>query len=160
MTDWTYFAKCVNERFGPPTKCNPLGELTALRKTCSVDDYTKRFLAHVTRVGHLDEIQQVNIYTAGLLEPLKTDVELLNPQYMETAMSLARSYERPLAVVAESNKAQIGKPGHLPPPRPTTAQPTATAHTPTTTGTTIPSTRPFKHLTAEDGGKTSTRTLL
>jgi hypothetical protein len=150
MTDWTYFAKCVNERFGPPTKCNPLGELTALRKTCSVDDYTKRFLAHVTRVGHLDEIQQVNIYTAGLLEPLKTDVELLNPQYMETAMSLARSYERPLAVVAESNKAQIGKPGHLPPPRPTTAQPTATAHTPTTTGTTIPSTRPFKHLTTEE----------
>jgi hypothetical protein len=55
-----------------------LGELTSLRKTSTDDDYTKRFLAHMARAGHLDEIQQVNIYTAGLLELLKMDVELLN----------------------------------------------------------------------------------
>jgi hypothetical protein len=35
----------------------------------------------------------VNIYTAGLLKPLKTDVELQNPLDMEMAMSLARAYE-------------------------------------------------------------------
>lgn len=86
VTDWAYFAKCVNECFGPPTWRSPLGELAALRKTRTVDDYTESFLAHIARVGHLDEIQQVNIYTAGLMEPLKTDVELLNPQDMETAM--------------------------------------------------------------------------
>jgi hypothetical protein len=88
------FAKCVNERFGPPTERNPLGELTSLRKTGTVDDYTERFLAHVARASHLDEIQQVNILTTRLLEPLKTDVELLNSQDMETAMSLTQSYER------------------------------------------------------------------
>ena len=65
----------------------------SLRKTGIVDDYTECFLAHVTCAGTLDEQQQVNIYTAGLLEPLKTDVELQNPPDMEMAMSLARAYE-------------------------------------------------------------------
>jgi hypothetical protein len=51
----------------------------------------------------LDEQQQVNIYTAGLLEPLNTDVELQNPQHMEMAMSLARAYERYLAVLSDAN---------------------------------------------------------
>jgi hypothetical protein len=41
-----------------------------------VDDYTKHFLAHMARAEKLDEHQQVNIYTTGLLKPLKTDVEL------------------------------------------------------------------------------------
>ena len=78
MTDWAYFARCVNERFGPPTRRNALGELASLRKTGMIDDYTEHFLAHVACVGPLDE-QQVNIYTAGLLEALKMDVELQNP---------------------------------------------------------------------------------
>jgi hypothetical protein len=42
----------------------------------------------------LEKQQQVNIYTAGLLEPLKTDVELQNPHDMEMSMSLARAYKR------------------------------------------------------------------
>jgi hypothetical protein len=93
MTDWAYFAKCVNERFGPPTRCNPLGELASLRKTGTVDENTERFLALVAHAGNLDESQQVNIYTTRLLEPLKTNVDLLNLQDMETAMSLAPAYE-------------------------------------------------------------------
>jgi hypothetical protein len=64
----------------------------------------------VARAEPLDEQQQVNIYTAGLLEPLKTDVELQNPPDMEMAMSLARAYERRLAVVADSDKAPLTKP--------------------------------------------------
>jgi hypothetical protein len=56
MTDWMNLAKCVNKRFGPPTRCNPLGELASLRKTGIVDNYTERFLAHVARAGHLDGI--------------------------------------------------------------------------------------------------------
>jgi hypothetical protein len=76
VTDWAYLVQCVNERFGPPTWRNPLGEFASLRKTGTVDDYTEPFLAHVARAGPLDEQQQVNIYTASLLELLKTDVEL------------------------------------------------------------------------------------
>jgi hypothetical protein len=55
VTNWAHFARCVNERFGPPTRRNPLGELASLYKTGTVDDYTKRFLAHVARAETLDE---------------------------------------------------------------------------------------------------------
>jgi hypothetical protein len=62
------------------------------------------------------------------------DVKLLNPQDMETAMSLARSYEQRLAVVVEANKASTGKPGRLPPPLATTTPATTTTSTTTTAG--------------------------
>jgi hypothetical protein len=94
VTDWAYFVCCINERFGPSTWRNPLGKLASLCKTTTVDGYTERFLAHVARAGTLDEQQQMNIYSVGLLEPPKTDVKLQNPQDMEMTMSLARAYER------------------------------------------------------------------
>lgn len=37
--------------------------------------------------------QHVNLFTAWLGEPLKTDVELQSPANLQTAMSLARAYE-------------------------------------------------------------------
>jgi hypothetical protein len=55
VTDWAYFAQCVNECFGPPTWRNPLGELVSLRKTGTIDDYTKLFLAYVARTRPLDK---------------------------------------------------------------------------------------------------------
>ena len=58
-----------------------------------IDDYTERFLAYVARAGPLSELV-VNIYTAGLMELLKMDVELQNPKDKEISMSLARAYER------------------------------------------------------------------
>lgn len=104
--------------------------------------------------GKSDEIQQVNIFTAGLLEPLKTDVELLNPQDMETAMSLARSYERRMTVMANANKSPATKQGRFPTPRPsaTTTTTTAAAATPVTPQTveTQPPQRTFKRLTADE----------
>lgn len=54
-TDWAYFACCVNERFSPPIRHNPLGG--------NVDEYTKCFLAHVARAETLDEQQKVNMPT-------------------------------------------------------------------------------------------------
>lgn len=57
MTDWAYFARWVNERFGTPTRRNPLGELASLRTTGTFDDYAKSFLAHVARAGPLNEQQ-------------------------------------------------------------------------------------------------------
>ena len=40
VTDWAYFARCVNERFGPLTRDNPLDKLASLRKTGTIYDYT------------------------------------------------------------------------------------------------------------------------
>jgi hypothetical protein len=127
-----------------------LGELASLRKIGTVDEYMERFLALVARAGNLDESQQVNIYTAGLLELLKTNVELLNPQDMEMAMSLARAYERRLAVIAEANKGPASKPGRLPPPRLTPTPTTTTTSTTPSAGIAAPTPHPFKCLTTDE----------
>jgi hypothetical protein len=51
------------------------------------------------------------MFTAGLGNPLCTDVELLTPTNLQTAMSLARAYER-----KEENVAALrDKPGHRTP---------------------------------------------
>lgn len=42
----------------------------------------------------LTERQQIQLFTAGLSQPLQTDVELQALRSLESAMSLARAYER------------------------------------------------------------------
>lgn len=37
--------------------------------------------------------KQVQLFTTGLMKPLRTDVELQNPTNLQTAMSLAKAYE-------------------------------------------------------------------
>ena len=36
---WHRFSKLLNLRFGPPIHSNPLGELMACKRTCSVAEY-------------------------------------------------------------------------------------------------------------------------
>jgi hypothetical protein len=84
-----------------------------------------------------------SIYTTGLLEPLKTDVELLDPQDIDTAMLLTQANERRLAVVTEVNKVSALKPRRLPPPKATMTTTTATMPSTTTMGAAAP-TSPFK----------------
>jgi hypothetical protein len=83
VTNWDHFSHCVNEGFGPLTCHNQHGKLVSVRKMSTIDEYTKRFLAHVEGMGALDEQQQASIYTSGLLGPLKMDMELQNPWDME-----------------------------------------------------------------------------
>jgi hypothetical protein len=91
----------VNQRFGPPIRGNALGELIQLRRGTTVADYQTRFLALVNRCKGLTEPHQINIFTADLCDPLKTDVELEQPANLEEAMALARAYEHRLAMSAE-----------------------------------------------------------
>jgi hypothetical protein len=49
-------------------------------------------------------LQQVNMFTAGLGEPLHTDVELVSPSNLQTAMSLTRAYEWRLTAATTSFK--------------------------------------------------------
>jgi len=80
-------------RFGPPLRSNPLGEQMACKRTDTVVDYQSQFEALLPRAGVLTELQKVHIFTAGLLPPLSLDVEILNPQSLSMAMSLARKLE-------------------------------------------------------------------
>jgi hypothetical protein len=91
---WRRFCELLDLRFGPPLRANPLGELAACRRTGSVAEYQERFLALLTRAGPLTEDQQIQLFVAGLQEPLSIDIQLQGPHSLETAMSLACSYER------------------------------------------------------------------
>lgn len=71
-----------------------LGELTALRRTGSVEDYVNSFLALACRDAELSEGQQVQLFTAGLVNPLKTDVVLCQPRSLDDAIMFARAYEQ------------------------------------------------------------------
>jgi hypothetical protein len=61
-------------------------------------DYQTRSLALVNHCKALTEPHRINIFTAGLRDPLKTDVELEQPTTLEEAMALARAYEQRLAM--------------------------------------------------------------
>jgi hypothetical protein len=120
-SSWDEFVKLVNRRFGPPLQGNALGELIQLHRDGSVADYQTKFLSLLMRCEDLVEKHQINIFTAGLRNPLKTDIELENPATLEEAITLARTYEQRLSLQDRATPARVASsPKHLlltvPPP--------------------------------------------
>jgi hypothetical protein len=94
MVPWNCFTEFVNLCFRPPLRSNPLGELKELRRTGSVDEYQRQFLALLCRCDGLSSVHAMNLFTAGLGEPMTSDVEMQRPADLQFAMSLARAFER------------------------------------------------------------------
>jgi putative ubiquitin-RnfH superfamily antitoxin RatB of RatAB toxin-antitoxin module len=65
-----------------------------LRRTASVEDYTDKFLALACRDADLTVQQLIQMFTSGLVNPLKIDVALRHPQTLDDAIMLARAYEQ------------------------------------------------------------------
>jgi hypothetical protein len=103
------FVKLVNQRFGPPLHGNALGKLIQLKRDSTVADYQSRFLSLVNRCTGLTEKQQIDIFTAGLHNPLKTDVELEHPENLEDAMALARAYKQRLVMTDDAPAQALGR---------------------------------------------------
>jgi hypothetical protein len=107
---WRRFVQLVHQRFGPPLTESPLGELVLLRRVGTVQEYTDQFLALACRDADLSDHQLVQIYTADLSNPLKTDVTLrrpatlddaiISPAPMSSACSCTRRIRRPAAAPA------------------------------------------------------------
>jgi hypothetical protein len=68
--------------------------LCHLRCTGSIDDYQSEFLTLLARCGGVTEPQQIAIFTTGLEDPLRIDVELQKTLTLEEVAALARAYER------------------------------------------------------------------
>jgi hypothetical protein len=90
---WSPFIQLVNSRFGPPLTDTPLGELAMLRRTGSVDEFAKRFMALSCRDPTITEQQQIQLLTTGLGNPLLLDVALQQPASMDDAVIFAWAYE-------------------------------------------------------------------
>lgn len=59
-------------------------------------------MALLCRCEHLTRQHQIDLFTAGLGQPLASDVEMQRPANLQTAMSLARAYERRSAEAARA----------------------------------------------------------
>jgi hypothetical protein len=95
---WEEFVRLINQCFCPPLHSNPLGELIQLRREGTVAKFQSKFMSLLTCCDGLAEKHQINIFTAGLRNPLKTDVELEHPATLEEAIALARAYEQRMSM--------------------------------------------------------------
>jgi hypothetical protein len=87
-----------------------------------VEEYQRQLLALVCRRDHLSWQHQIDLFTAGLGQPLASDVEMQRSANLQTAMSLARAYERRSAEAARAMHASPAWPALRP-----RSQATATA---------------------------------
>jgi hypothetical protein len=104
---------------------SPINELMLLRRTGPVEEYTDQFLAFACCGADLTKQQLVQIYTAGLVNPLKTDVALRRPANLDDAIMLARTYEQRMQLsLVDPASARGGRQQHQAP------SPTAAAKVP------------------------------
>jgi len=145
-SSWDAFRLLCHQRFGPALSTNHLADLARLPFTNSVDSYMSAFQARLAHAGRLDPVQQAQLFTGGLPDYIRVDVELHEPQDLHRAMRLARAYERRnapsrLALPATSNRPSRrmgqGQPA-LPPPGGASSQAASSSQPPA---------RAFKFLT-------------
>jgi hypothetical protein len=91
---WNQFVKLVNARFRPPLTDNPIGELAMLRRTGTVDEFSKLFIALSYHDTSLTEPLQIQLFITGLGDPLHTDVALQQPSTLDDAVIFARAYKQ------------------------------------------------------------------
>jgi len=88
---WDAFWLLCHQRFGPALSTNHLADLARLPFTNSVDSYMSMFQARLAHAGRLDPVQQAQLFTGGLPDYIRVDVELHEPQDLHRAMCLARA---------------------------------------------------------------------
>ena len=94
MPTWDRFKELCNLQFGPAVRNTRLSELARLPFTSTVQDYSARFNAVLCHARNLSAPQKAELFVGGLPEHIKVDVELREPQDLQTAMHLARAFER------------------------------------------------------------------
>ena len=144
-TSWENFRLLCHQRFGPALSTNHLADLARLPFTTNVDAYMSAFQARLAHAGRLQPLQQAQLFTGGLPEHIRIDVELHEPQDLHRAMRLARAYERRNATTTLALPAPSGRP----PRRPAQDQgsQSSTGVSGSQTASSASSPRPFRFLT-------------
>ena len=99
---WQQFKLLCQQRFGPAIGVNHLADLARLPFSGSVEAYQEAFLAKMAHAGALTPAQQVDLFTGGLPDTIRIDVELQAPGDLQRAMTLARAYESRASAVPAS----------------------------------------------------------
>ncbi|KAJ3684733.1 hypothetical protein LUZ61_013897 [Rhynchospora tenuis] len=119
---WPRFKEACQVRFGPPFRSNPIAELSLLRQSGSVEEYTKDFYKILCRTEQLTPTHEIGLFLSGLSELLRSDVEMQSPVSLDTAVSLARASERHYQILWGSGllPRPSAQPSRVQPVRPTT----------------------------------------
>jgi len=125
MPTWDRFRELCTLRFGPSFHGTRLSELARLPFVSTVQDYAERFNAVLCHARDLTASQKAELFTGGLPDHIRMDVELRHPEDLQTAMHLARAFERRAAATSAAGAPRGARPpqrtGAPTPPRPTPA---------------------------------------
>lgn len=91
------FKEYCTLRFGPSLRNNPLGELVNLNQTGTVEYYQREFQGLLARAYTTQVDQHVDLFTEGLLDSIRLDVEMQNPPNLVQAMKGNKHAKRALA---------------------------------------------------------------
>ncbi|KAK1683724.1 hypothetical protein QYE76_044572 [Lolium multiflorum] len=119
MPPWERFRDLCLLRFGPPVRGSRLAELGRLQFTSSVQDFADRFQSLACHAPGVSARQRAELFVGGLPDHIRVDVEMREPQDLQTAMYYARAYEQRTLAIQQSFQGR----GARPPPRPTQTAP-------------------------------------
>nr|GMC88607.1 serine carboxypeptidase-like 45 [Ipomoea batatas] len=92
---WGIFKDYCKLRFGPPHSTNPLGDLVNVKQRARhIDEYVSDFQLLLARADSVRIDQQVDLFTAGLDELLRIDVERSKPCSLAEAINNSRDFYR------------------------------------------------------------------
>ena len=129
MPTWDRFKELCNLQFWSDVRGTCLSELAHLPFTSMVQDYSKRFNAMICHARNLSASQKAELFVGGLPKHIKVDMELREPQNLQTAMYLARAIERHATAMMPATAPCGTRPPQCPgipaSPRPAAAVPVA-----------------------------------
>jgi hypothetical protein len=147
MPPWERFRDLCLLRFGPPIRGSRLAELGRLPFTSTVQDFADRFQTLACHAPGVTARQRAELFVGGLPDHIRVDVEMRDPQDLQTAMYYARAYEQRALAIQQSFQGR----GPRPPPRPTPAAPSPPRPAlPATPAAPPMPTRPFRCLTSAE----------
>lgn len=101
MISWPVFKHYCSMRFGPAIRTNTLGAIKHLQQNDTLAQYQQDFTGLLCHAIGLSRTHQIELFTAGLKEPIRTHVELEGQTTLQHAMNLARAYDRLQPTVAQ-----------------------------------------------------------
>ncbi|KAK1613201.1 hypothetical protein QYE76_036874 [Lolium multiflorum] len=85
MPPWERFRDLCLLRFGPPVRGSRLVELGRLQFTSSVQDFADRFQSLACHAPGVSARQRAELFVGGLPDHIRVDVEMREPQDLQTA---------------------------------------------------------------------------
>jgi hypothetical protein len=147
MPPWERFRDLCLLRFGPPIRGSRLAELGRLPFTSSVQDFADRFQTLACHAPGVTARQRAELFVGGLPDHIRVDVEMREPQDLQSAMYYARAFEQRALAMQQAFPASDVWPPACPPPTPSGQALTAL----TPAGRSDPAaTRPFRRLTTAE----------